>query len=297
MRKSPPKELKKHAVKVGNNYDLVQISGGNVSAKVDDFIWVKASGKRLSNAENEKIFCQLRISDYTHSDLLTIEDFSSGTFGELLPSIETNFHMLFHFKFVTHLHSLGAVALSFLDPIIRDFDIDIECLRFRFVEYATPGKELANKLWDSDCLNSNIIILQNHGVIFTGDDLRFVEKNIIELEKYIKKFLAELKKDDRYPDWIEILTGGVLTPDEAVFLGNKPFLRSENPLEYSIGINSLGELLFPPSFTSDKIEMAHFYKRLACLVEKKSFINYLSQQEVQKILSWDKEIKRIEMSK
>jgi rhamnose utilization protein RhaD (predicted bifunctional aldolase and dehydrogenase) len=296
VRKSPPRELEEHAIKVGSDGDLVQISGGNVSAKVGLVIWVKASGKRLSNAENEDIFCQLKLSDYTLSELMTIEDFSAGATGELLPSIETNFHMLLPFKYVTHLHSLGSVALSLLNPRITSSDTDFGPLQFSFVEYATPGKELANKLWESDSLNSHIILLQNHGVIFTGDDLDFIEKNIAEAETNIKKFLAGMKKDDNYPDWIEILTGGILTPDEAVFLGNEPFLRSENPLEYSIAINSLGELLFPPSFSADKIQIANFYKRLACLVEKKSFINYLSRQEVRKILSWDKEKRRIEMS-
>ena len=81
-----------------------------------------------------------------------------------------------------------------------------------------------------------------------------------------------------------------------MFLGGKPFERSEKVLLNSVGINSNGELLFPEGFTSDRIELARFYVRVAKLIERKTQINYLPEKEVHELLGWDKEKIRIAMA-
>lgn len=296
MKNSPPAELREHAIKIGSDEDLVQISGGNVSVKIGKEIWIKASGKKLSDANDENIFCHLRLNDFTSSNLSAIEDFSTSVIGDLLPSIETNFHILLPFKYVTHLHSLGSIAFGILDQDLVNCESEALTYDYSFVEYAKPGSELAVKLEESDSLESKIVFLQNHGVIFSDDNLQKLENRIQVVETDIREFLNSLTKDDTFPNWIDILTRGVLTPDEAVFLGATPFLKSETILESSIAINSLGELLFPRSFSLDKIKMAHFYKRVACLIEKKTFVHYIPPREVDKVLTWDKERRRIEMS-
>jgi hypothetical protein len=88
----------------------------------------------------------------------------------------------------------------------------------------------------------------------------------------------------------------VLTPDEAVFLGKEPFINSDSHSKNSVSINAFGELIFPENFSQDRIEMAYFYARLAKLIDKKAKVEYLQNIEVEALLGWDKEIRRIEMA-
>ena len=81
------------------------------------------------------------------------------------------------------------------------------------------------------------------------------------------------------------------------FLGKSPFIASEEVIGESIAINKSGNLLFSEGLSKDRIEMAHFYVRVAKLISKKTIVSYLPNTEVESLLGWDKEIKRIEMAK
>jgi hypothetical protein len=143
----------------------------------------------------------------------------------------------------------------------------------------------------------NILVLQNHGVILSDSSCGQIEKRLELFEKSIRNLFESLNEVPQLPDWIEILVSGVLTPDEAVFLGKAPFARSDAPLIDSISINHSGELLFPQNLSDDRIEMALFYVRVAKMISKKTRVNYLPTSEVESLLGWDKEIKRIELAK
>jgi rhamnose utilization protein RhaD (predicted bifunctional aldolase and dehydrogenase) len=133
-------------------------------------------------------------------------------------------------------------------------------------------------------------------VIFTSRTLEEIERKIVTFESTVQLIFGELEKSEEFPSWVEILVSGVLTPDQAVFLGPKPFIESNSPSEKSVSINSFGELLFPSNFSKDRTEMAYFYSRVAKLVEKKTHISYLSSQEVESLLNWEREKKRIQMA-
>ena len=106
-----------------------------------------------------------------------------------------------------------------------------------------------------------------------------------------------MAESENYPSWIEILTGGVLTPDEAVFLGNVPFTRSELPLPNMITIKSDGTVIFPEGISSDKVDLANFYVRVAKLIERKTQVRYITSNEVNALVNWDREKLRIAMAK
>ena len=48
--------ISKLSAKIGKDLSLIQGGGGNTSIKEEDSMWVKASGKWLSDAETENIF-------------------------------------------------------------------------------------------------------------------------------------------------------------------------------------------------------------------------------------------------
>src|SRR5262245_49526275 len=90
-----PPDLVELAAHVGANRMWVQGAGGNVSAKVDDALWIKASGKWMSNAYAESIFAAVRLSGVRsrmvagEADPATPELMPMSPSG-LRPSIETS---------------------------------------------------------------------------------------------------------------------------------------------------------------------------------------------------------------
>ena len=287
-------ELKAHSVRVGSNPDLVQASGGNTSWKSDKTVWVKGSGKRLKDAVSEDIFSSINYAALTQDEVLACEDFSNLILNDISPSIEANFHIFLKTNFVTHLHSLGSIAIGVATRSLEYRTLNHEV---RFVPYARPGVELVNAINRTEGFAYNILILQNHGVIVSDQESFEIENKIEKLERNIHEYFEKIPQNDAFPSWIEILTSGVLTPDEAVFLGAKPFMKSEEPFPNSVGINSNGELLFPDGFSSDRTDLAKFYMRVAKLIERKTQVDYLPEKEVHELLGWDKEQIRIAMAK
>jgi rhamnose utilization protein RhaD (predicted bifunctional aldolase and dehydrogenase) len=157
--------------------------------------------------------------------------------------------------------------------------------------------DLAQAIRKTSSYQENILILQNHGVIFSDSSCLQIEEKIESFENAIRNLFESLSENPQFPDWTEILVSGVLTPDEAVFLGKTPFVESEVIVSNSIAINKSGDLLFPQNLTTDRIELAKFYVRVAKMISKKTLIAYLPDSEVESLLGWDKEIKRIEMAK
>jgi rhamnose utilization protein RhaD (predicted bifunctional aldolase and dehydrogenase) len=288
------RELREHSIKIGSDPDLVQASGGNTSWKSNKTLWVKGSGKRLKDAASEDIFSSINYEALTEDEMLACEDFSNLISNGIRPSIEANFHIFLRNSFVTHLHSLGSIAIGVAS---RNSEFRTDYENIRFVPYARPGVELVNAIRRTDDYENKVLILHNHGVIIPGEDCLEIENKIEIFENQILRYFAKMPQNVSLPNWIEILTSGVLTPDEAVFLGEKPFLKSEEVLLNSVAINSIGELLFPKLLTSDRIELAKFYVRVAKLIEKKTQVNYLPEKEVHELLGWDKEQIRIAMAK
>ena len=60
MKKKPlPLQFIQTSCSIGSKHLLVQGAGGNTSYKETEEMWIKASGKWLSKAQNENIFVQV----------------------------------------------------------------------------------------------------------------------------------------------------------------------------------------------------------------------------------------------
>jgi rhamnose utilization protein RhaD (predicted bifunctional aldolase and dehydrogenase) len=247
----------------------------------------------LKDAYIKNIFAEVELGSLTAKQIADKHDFSDHLCNDILPSIETNFHLLLKDSFVTHLHSLGAISLGISSERTQS---RLNNCEVRIVPYAQPGVNLANAICETEGFQEHTLLLRNHGVIFTSRTLEEIERKIVTFESTVQLIFGELEKSEEFPSWVEILVSGVLTPDQAVFLGPKPFIESNSPSEKSVSINSFGELLFPSNFSKDRTEMAYFYSRVAKLVEKKTHISYLSSQEVESLLNWEREKKRIQMA-
>ncbi len=287
-------ELNRHSHLIGSDINLVQAGGGNTSWKNDQGIWVKVSGKRLRDALSEDIFCFINAPKLSAREIANQIDFTPFTSSNFTPSIETNFHLLIESTFVTHIHSLGAISLGICHNSTR---LDLKLGDYITFPYRQPGVSLANAILDLIPLSSSTLLLDNHGIIFSGDSLEIIEEKISEFEKSVLHYFSKLRDNPKYPGWVEILVSGVLTPDEAVYLGKKPFVKSNSASIDSVSINHLGKLLFHKNHTNDQKNLAKFYMRVAKVIEKKTFVNYLPPSEVNRLLEWDREKTRLGMAK
>ena len=285
-------ELIAHSVKIGTNLDFVQASGGNTSYKQDGRITVKASGKRLKDAASKNIFVTLDIASLTEDLILSTENFSYLSQGELAPSIETNFHILLQNKFVTHVHSIGAIAVGVSPDLARNLTDMWQQLNLKIIPYVRPGIELAQQIVKVQDFQESQLLLQNHGIVVSGKSFQEIEDFLDAFEAEVLRIIENLPTSESNPSWVEILTSGVLTPDEAVFLGESPFLASEKVSKRFITINSNHIIGFPENFRDDQTKLAEFYVKLAKILDRKVTISYLDPNEVIELLNWDKEILR-----
>jgi len=245
------KEINSFCEKVGNNRFLTQAAGGNVSLKVGNSIYVKASGTWLAHANKQNIFAKLDyelIKSRIENRILSIpeaaiEDKSSK------PSIETLMHVIMPKSIVVHLHAITPLAILVrkdADRILKEIFRDRK--DFAFIEYIRPGEDLARAFINLEDINNiRIIFLKNHGIVINADSLEEIESLLNEVTTSISHFLSSRTKTSlvlkRYEisgyqqmdmlglehfftvkeNFFKIQKKWALTPDQLVFLGNTPF--------------------------------------------------------------------------
>lgn len=293
MENQPPLDFLKHSGRIGKDINLTQLSGGNTSYKNEECLWVKASGRRLSDSLNSNIFCKIPFENLPKEGLDEIEDFEQYVVNGLKPSIETNFHLILNQPYVTHIHSLYSIAVGVgvsSSPSLLNLFLELGIVD---IPYIKPGKELGMALKKFRSSSNPSFLLRNHGLIVGGNSLDFLDQQIEKIEKEFKQFITNLSTKENNLDWKNILIGGILTPDEAVFLGPDPFTLKANEKHKKIFLDSNNEIYFPLNFSEDKIIIAKFYISLARLLDKKlGAISYLSDSQVTELLIWEKEILR-----
>lgn len=302
MKPDLEQELVGHAMRIGADVNLVQGAGGNISVKIGKSVLVKASGKQLIQATTQEIFLKIDIDGLQQQQILDRDNFldlvipSDSETNHLTPSIETNLHLLMPQVCVTHIHSLSSIMFGFIDleshsQEERDFEHRLDHLN-----YGRPGRDIAGMIAKLSLPDVEIVILKNHGSIFVGQNFNEIEGMIQRFEIFALDLIASLPLNDSFPTWLEILTGGVMTPDEAVFLGRNPFSFDSGERINSVIVGTEGILSFPEKFNSDQVKIAEFYVLVARHMHRKIVPEYLPADEVETLLGWEKEKIRIAMS-
>ncbi|MDG2007008.1 MAG: class II aldolase/adducin family protein [Alphaproteobacteria bacterium] len=95
----------KYSKEIGSDATMVHAAGGNTSIKLDDTMWVKASGKWLMNAQKEELMVPVSISkiktylennNFSESDLQRSIVLPLSPKG-LRPSVEAPIHAVLDF--------------------------------------------------------------------------------------------------------------------------------------------------------------------------------------------------------
>ncbi|MEA0971024.1 Class II aldolase domain protein [Candidatus Megaera venefica] len=224
---------------IGDNPAYVQGGGGNISVKLDQTkMAIKASGYILKNVTEEDGYCIVdypRVRDYlSHPDndetifSMKIKSFAKNS-GKR-PSMETGFHVLLG-KFVLHTHSVFA---NLINCSKEGKDICYQLFpKALWIDYATPGRLLTIKIREalqSAISYPNVIFLQNHGVIVSGESSTEVLNIHEELNNIIQRYFR--LNNSSYISHtqianIEYIRNNILFPDQAVYtLAGEEILNS-----------------------------------------------------------------------
>ena len=171
---------------LGINRSCVQASGGNTSLKIQGFILIKASGKKLKDCLEDNIFILIKKEDFNEEELtMTSPKDIFGT--NLRPSIETAFHCLDKQKFVIHTHPIEIIRATLAENMLEASIRRIKEYKPKTIEYKRPGYELAKAIKDERSAERNsCYILKNHGLLYgcqKGSQALSIHNNIVDAFK------------------------------------------------------------------------------------------------------------------
>lgn len=165
----------------GERFDLVQAGGGNTSVKINDIIFIKASGFNLSDISEHKGYVCIKnkylLNDLSNNTLKKITDYNM--YGKLRGSIETYMHSILK-KYTIHLHPIQVNKILILKnskSIIQNLFPDA-----LIIDYVTPGLKVYNEI-HNNYAEEEVIFLINHGLIINTDEydkIRIILENIID---------------------------------------------------------------------------------------------------------------------
>jgi putative hydrolase of the HAD superfamily len=180
--------LQKISRHFGERVDLVQGGGGNTSVKMNSLLFIKSSGKNLSEIKvnsgyaimnNNLIIKEIERKIFDDKNNLC----KCKIIGKEPASIETYMHSILK-KYVVHLHSIQMNRILVLKEgfkIIKKMFPDS-----LFVNYYSPGLEICDKILES-YNGEEIIFLGNHGIIISVEKYdKLIELTDLILEKFEK---------------------------------------------------------------------------------------------------------------
>jgi rhamnose utilization protein RhaD (predicted bifunctional aldolase and dehydrogenase) len=236
------KRLRELTGRIGSDPLLTQASTGNSSAKMDSTLWIKASGKWMTDAMRDDIFIPLNLTDVTEClrrGLDPAERFPAA-------SLETAMHAALPHRIVLHVHSVDTIAWAVRKDALVQLQPRLEGLRWQWVPYLPSGLPLSREIERtlSTHPDTDLFVLGNHGLVLGGDDASKVESLLIDVRRRLAipprrahpadySVIAEICADSHWdmPDDDDvhalatdaisqaILAGGLLYPCQAIFFG------------------------------------------------------------------------------
>ena len=317
--------------KVGKDLNLVQGPGGNISFKNNGYMYIKASGEKMSDAKNKNIFVKTDhnkiLSSLKHNDPNPIKNCWDKS-SLMRPSIETTMHALMPHKYVLHVHCVNTLSWVIQKNYQEKINIFLKGINWKSVPYKKPGINLSNEIKKIIRESTvDVILLGNHGIVAGAESaesvfeviksisekLYFCElnKKNIDLEKF-NKFLAcreyKLPKNTSIHQIAFskihslIATKGDLFPDQTIFLENGVIIINspEELIQLSksranklpvVLIRDVG-ILIPRTFKEVNEDTLVGLSMIISRIPKDASINYLTKKERNELINWDLEIHR-----
>ncbi|MEX3016140.1 class II aldolase/adducin family protein [Gymnodinialimonas hymeniacidonis] len=230
------------SARLGQDPLRVQGPGGNTSIKDVGTMWIKASGTELADAETKDIFVAV------NREAAKAEAHGAGDgtckatvldpAQTLRPSIETTFHAALDWPIVAHTHSIATLTHGVSAKGRAAAAEKLAGLPFVSVPYAKPGLPLTEQILARVTPETQIFILENHGLIICGSTVAEVHDLTETVEdRLAMQPLAQMIEADithhppegfhwaeeswiaRDPRACALAENGSYYPDHVVFLG------------------------------------------------------------------------------
>jgi len=311
---------------IGRDNALAQGAGGNTSCKINNTLWVKASGLLLEKAEESDIFVgvdlqtvRARVAEGRGDDLKGVVIAGDES---LRPSIETTLHALLPHSVVLHVHSVRAIAACVRDDAETRLAEQLRGLRWRLVPYRRPGLPLTEAIAEAtqsgDC---DVFVLANHGLVVGGAECAEAAELLAEVERRLAPdatrpdFTADIDSLNtraqggayRLPTnaachamaatagATALASGGSLYPDHVVFLGPAVCVLADGDAMPS-GDDAPALLLAPgkgvlvrQGISQGAEAMVHALAMVIRLLPDGASVRYLTAEDECQLLNWDAE--------
>jgi rhamnose utilization protein RhaD (predicted bifunctional aldolase and dehydrogenase) len=318
--------LRAVSAELGSDPLLVQAAGGNTSIKSDGIMWIKASGTWLRDTGEKEIFVPLDLRTLTEALRDNSPDCESCTAfvrqdlnpSGLRPSIETSVHGLMAQKVVLHVHCVNTIAWMILKDAREKVAPLLAGLDWAFVPYARPGLQLSRAIRAAIRPETNVLLLQNHGLAVAGETVEEAASLLREVVGRLRRKVQSLRPanlsalQQSAPEgfyapasvnahgfsllpWAAPLAcNNVYYPDHAVFLGTQ---MPNSPVPGSPVVVLPGQGVFVRDNAKPAVEpmlgcLTDVFSRLSPSDELKA----LTSEEIALLLDWDAEKYRQSLS-
>lgn len=290
--------------------------GGNTSIKINDSIYVKSSGTWLKDSLKKKSFIKINLNSIKKN----IENEKKWIYSKSAsyPSIETTMHAVINKKYVVHLHSISVLSYAILKNGKKLLESKLKDMKWIWIKYKKPGLNLAKEIKRKMSNDTNIYILQNHGIIIASNTLIKINSLLKKIEAKLKKKISfnlkKIKKNNfliknfKKPKdkiieifaWekksFEIIKSNKsLYPDNTVFLNNKirtynsinDFLKKKNEKNIIV-IKNTGVFL-KKNISKTEYDMLLCLAELLIVVPENFILSFLNNKEKNELINWKKE--------
>lgn len=204
----------------GKNKDFVVAGGGNTSFKDENTIWIKASGRSLSElsedglvALDRKKLHLIAEKNYPEDPFQREEQVKDDLMASLTdesdknkrPSVETSLHEIINYKFVVHLHP-AAINGILCSRLARTIINELYGEKAIFVPYTDPGYTLFRSLTseiaryrEKHISDPQIIFLENHGSFVSADTIEEIREIYDNLILNVSKKIQPLPEFETLP--------------------------------------------------------------------------------------------------
>ena len=174
-------QLRELSAKTGGNPLLTQASTGNASMKLDGCLWIKASGKWMSDANRDDFFIPLDLGEVKNCLQQRIdpaERFRSA-------SIETAMHAVLPHRVVLHLHSVNTIAWAVREDAPWQLRDRLAGLAWQWIPFTPSGMRLGCEIQKalSDSPGAQVLVLGNHGLVIGAEDCGSLDRLLAEVER------------------------------------------------------------------------------------------------------------------
>jgi HAD superfamily hydrolase (TIGR01549 family) len=312
----------------GERFDLVQAGGGNISVKIKNLMFIKASGFSLTDIiQNKGYVCinnEELLNDLCKNKLKKITDYNM--YGSLRGSIETYMHSILK-KYTIHLHPIQVNKILILknskDIIQKLFPDSL------IIDYITPGIKIYTEI-NNNYSGEEIIFLINHGLIINTDkydNINNILDNIIDtcqsyhnfdssnykltnkisnyiFENYKINIISYLSQDILIKKYlknnINLFQEKITFPDALIYCGIKPIICSINNINnIKIYFNKYNEIPKIIIIENNLIILSHSLKKCKeiedvlkanlLILDTTQEKQYLSSDEICFLNNWEAE--------